>query len=424
MDSTFSIVFAAALVGVVALKLGLALRQIRAVAAGADRVPAAFADTITSAAHRHAAAYTIARQRLGMLQALVGAAVVLALTLFGGLQWIADQIAGIAGRGLAGQVLLIVAVVALLSAIDLPLDLWRQFRIEQAFGFNRMSLALYLGDQCKALLLGSVIGIPLAAGVLWLMGTAADLWWLYAWLLLSVFSLALQVLYPTIIAPLFNRFTPLADPALLARIGRLLERTGFAARGVFTMDGSRRSSHGNAYFAGLGRSKRIVFFDTLLAQLDGAEIEAVLAHELGHFKLRHVLKRMLTSLLGSLAALAALGWLARQSWFYQGLGVEPHLDARNDALALLLFMLVVPVFTFVLAPLLSRRSRRHEFEADAFAARHASGAALVSALTKLYRDNAATLTPDRLHSLFYDSHPPAALRIARIGRAGAEPASA
>jgi len=424
MHATFSIIFAATIVFVVALKLLLALRQIRAVARGADRVPAGFAATITPAAHRRAAAYTIARQQLGIVQNLVGAALVLALTLFGGLQAMADRVAPLAGRGLGSQAALVVAVLAVLSLADLPLDLWRQFRIEQRFGFNRMTLALYVADRAKALLLGALIGLPLLACVLWLMARAGKAWWFDAWLVWSAFALGLQVMYPVFIAPLFNRFTPLANPVLLDRIRALLERTGFAIGGVFTMDGSRRSSHGNAYFTGLGRAKRIVFFDTLLARLEPDEIEAVLAHELGHFKLRHVLQRTLTSLAGSLAGLAALGWLARQAWFYEGLGVTPRLDGGNDASALLLFMLVVPLFGFVLAPLASLWSRRHEFQADAFAARHASAGALVSALTKLYRDNAATLTPDPLHSVFYDSHPPAALRIARLVPQGAGPATA
>ncbi|HUN93201.1 MAG TPA: M48 family metallopeptidase [Burkholderiaceae bacterium] len=415
--------FAVAVLLVVALKLWLAQRQVAAVGAHSDRVPAPFDTVIPLQAHQLAAAYTIAKQRLGMAQTLLGAAVLLGLTLLGGLQRLGDLVAGVAGRGLPGQVALVACVGVLLSAIDVPLDAYRQFRLEQRFGFNRMTPRLFIVDHLKGLLVAAVLGLPLLACILWLMARSGEAWWLYAWIVWVGFGLLLQVLYPTVIAPLFNRFTPLADATLMGRIDGLLARTGFRSRGVFTIDGSRRSSHGNAYFAGLGRSKRIVFFDTLLARLEAPEIEAVLAHELGHFRLHHIVKRLLFSMAASLAGLATLGWLARQAWFYEALGVVPRMDARNDAVALLLFALAAPVFTFVLAPFASLLSRRHEFEADAFASRHASSASLVSALTKLYRDNASTLTPDPLHSAFYDSHPPAALRIARlVDSAGAAPA--
>jgi STE24 endopeptidase len=417
LATVLAALFAVAVIAVTGTKFWLAERQIRWVRGHADRVPEAFAASITLEAHQKAAAYTVAKQRLGIVNTALGAAMLLLLTLVGGLQWIAGQVGALAGHGLAGQVALVAVVVLVLGVVDLPLDWYRQFHLEQRFGFNRMTPALFVIDRLKGLALMAVIGLPLLACVLWLMAGAGSAWWFYAWLVFMGFSLLLQVLYPVLIAPIFNRFTPLADATLLARINGLLDRTGFASRGVFTIDGSRRSSHGNAYFAGMGRAKRIVFFDTLMGRLDPPEIEAVLAHELGHFKLHHVLKGFLVSAAFSLAGLAVLGFLARESWFYEALGVIPRLGGGNEALALLLFMLAAPVFTFTLAPLASRWSRRHEFDADAFASQHASAPALVSALTKLYRDNASTLTPDPLHSAFYDSHPPAALRIARLGGA-------
>jgi STE24 endopeptidase len=420
MATTFTLLFVGFLAAMIGLKMWLALRQVRHVSAHAGSVPAQFAERVTIEAHRKAAAYTIARQRLGMVETLVGAAVLVALTLLGGLQAIAATLADWIGRGFLFQILLVAAVVAIVSLIDLPFAWYRQFRLEQTFGFNRMTPALFFADLAKSLLLAAALGLPILAVVLWLMQQAGSWWWLYAWFVWIVFNALVLVLYPTLIAPLFNKFTPLQDGALAARIHALLERTGFSSRGVFVMDGSRRSSHGNAYFTGLGRAKRIVFFDTLVDRLQPPEIEAVLAHELGHFKLKHIAKRLAFSVLASLVVLALLGWLATQAWFYQGLGVMPALDARNDALALVLFFLVFPVFTFVFAPLASRLSRRHEFEADAFAARHAQASDLIAALVKLYQENASTLTPDPLHSAFYDSHPPAALRVQRLLAAGAQ----
>ena len=426
MAVTFTFLFVAFLLIMVGLKYWLALRQIRHVSRHADRVPAQFADRITLDAHRRAAAYTVAKQRLGLVQTAVSAAVLVALTLLGGLQWIADTLQPIAGNGLLFQVAIVALVVALISLLDMPFEWFRQFRIEQSFGFNRMTPALFLSDTLKSLLLAAALGLPITAMVLWLMQSAGDLWWAYAWLVWMGFNALVLVLYPTVIAPLFNRFEPLNDTSLAERIQALLARTGFSSRGVFVMDGSRRSSHGNAYFTGLGRAKRIVFFDTLVERLLPAEIEAVLAHELGHFKLKHVAKRLAFSFVASLGFLALLGWLIEQPWFYTGLGVQPALDAgaRNDGLALVLFVLVLPVFTFVLAPLGSLLSRKHEFEADQFAARHARAEDLVSALVKLYQDNASTLTPDPLHSAFYDSHPPAAVRIDRLLGAAAPRAAA
>ncbi|MDH4115716.1 MAG: M48 family metallopeptidase, partial [Burkholderiaceae bacterium] len=312
---------------------------------------------------------------------------------------------------------LIVSVVLLLaSLLDLPFAWYRQFRIEQKFGFNRMTLRLWIADLAKSLVLTATLGLPLLAAVLWLMDRAGDLWWIYAWLLWVGFNALVLVLYPTLIAPLFNKFEPLKDGGLADRIAALLARTGFSSRGVFVMDGSRRSAHGNAYFTGLGRAKRIVFFDTLVERLQPSEIEAVLAHELGHFRLRHIAKRLILSFVASLAFLALLGWLVNQAWFYTGLGVTPSLAGSNHGIALVLFALVLPVFTFLFAPLASLLSRRHEFEADAFAARHASAGDLINALVKLYQDNASTLTPDPLHSAFYDSHPPASTRIERLAQ--------
>jgi STE24 endopeptidase len=414
MSFAFSLVFVAFLLLTVALKYWLATRQIRHVAAHADAVPAQFAERVSLDAHRKAAAYTIAKQRFGLIETAVGAALLVALTLGGGLQAIADALATLLGRGFLFQVGVVAAVVVIVSVVDIPFTWYRQFRIEQAFGFNRMTLRTFFADLAKSALLAALLGLPVLAVVLWLMERAGDLWWLYAWLVWIAFNALVLVLYPTVIAPLFNKFEPLADAALADRIGRLLARTGFSSKGVFVMDGSRRSSHGNAYFTGLGRHKRIVFFDTLLERLQPQEIEAVLAHELGHFKLRHIGKRLALSALASLAFLAVLGWLANQTWFYQGLGVQPALDARNDGLAIVLFILVAPVFTFVLAPLVAAFSRAHEFEADAFAARHSSAHDLAGALAKLYQDNAATLTPDPLYSAFYDTHPPAVIRIERL----------
>jgi len=414
MSNLFSLLFVAFLLIMVGLKYWLAWRQVRHVSTHAAAVPAQFADRITLDAHRKAAAYTITKTRLALVETAVSAAVLLLLTLLGGLDWIAGVLRGVVANDFWFQVAFVATVAVLLGLIDLPFSWIRQFRIEQRFGFNRMTMKLWLVDLVKATLLAAALGLPLLAAVIGLMRGAGELWWLYAWLLWIAFNATVLVLYPTVIAPLFNRFEPLKDASLAQRIGALLARTGFSSKGVFVMDGSRRSAHGNAYFTGLGRAKRIVFFDTLVERLQPTEIEAVLAHELGHFKLKHIAKRMALSFVTSLLFLALLGWLANRAWFYTGLGATPSLDSGNEGLALLLFMLVVPVFTFVFAPLASRLSRRHEFEADAFAAQHASAPDLVSALVKLYEDNAATLTPDPIHSAFYDSHPPASLRIERL----------
>jgi len=414
MSQILSLSFVVFLLLMIGLKYWLAWRQVRYVAQHAGAVPGQFADRVGIDAHRKAAAYTIAKTRLALLETAVGAIVLIALTLLGGLQWIADTLHEWIDGDYAFQLAVVATVVLLLAVVDLPFSWFRQFRIEQRFGFNRMTLRLWLMDLVKSSVIAAILGLPLLAAVVGLMRSAGPLWWLYAWLLWVTFNALVLVIYPTLIAPLFNRFEPLKDSDLADRIAALLQRTGFASKGVFVMDGSRRSAHGNAYFTGLGRAKRIVFFDTLVDRLQPQEIEAVLAHELGHFKLKHIAKRMAVSFVASLVFLVLLGFLAEQSWFYIGLGVTPSLSGGNEGIALVLFMLVLPVFTFLFAPVASHLSRRHEFEADAFAARHASAQDLVSALVKLYEDNASTLTPDPIHSAFYDSHPPASLRVQRL----------
>ena len=412
--AVFSVLFAAALTLSIAVRFWLATRQVRHVSRHRDAVPADFAGRITLQAHRRAADYTVARVRLGMVETVIGAMLLLGFTLFGGLQWLLDVLAQwLPQRPFARQIAFVAAVALIGALVDLPVAWYRQFRLEQRFGFNRMTPRLFTSDALKGAAVASALGLPLLALVLWLMRSAGGLWWLWAWGAWVAFNLAILVLYPTVIAPMFNRFEPLADGAVRQRVEALLARCGFASRGLFVMDGSRRSAHGNAYFTGLGRSKRIVFFDTLLARLEPDEVEAVLAHELGHFSRRHVLKRIALMFAASLAGLWLLGWLSGQAWFYQGLGVTPG-AGEFDAAALVLFFLALPVFTFVLQPLASWASRRHEFEADAFAAAHARAQDLVSALVKLYEDNASTLTPDPVHSAFYDSHPPASLRIGRL----------
>jgi STE24 endopeptidase len=348
--------------------------------------------------------------------------VLLGWTLLGGLDavngWVRDAVQPAWGA-MAYQLALLAAVAVIGSLIDFPLDAYSTFRIEQRFGFNRMTWRLYLADAVKQALVGAAIGLPLAALVLWIMGAAGAWWWLWAWLAWVGFQLLMLVLYPTVIAPLFNKFSPLADASLAERVSALMARCGFRAKGLFVMDGSKRSAHSNAYFTGLGAAKRVVFFDTLLARLTPDELEAVLAHELGHFKLKHVPKRMIGIFVASLAALALLGWLAQQPWFYTGLGVTPNLAAPNDALALLLLMFALPPFGFLITPLAAALSRKHEFEADAYAASHASGRDLAQALVKLHEDNAGTLTPDPLYVRFYYSHPPAAERLAALQQASA-----
>lgn len=410
----FTLLFLVALVVMVLTKLWLAARQVRHVGLHRDTVPPRFADTISLAAHRKAADYTIARTRLSMLEVLAGAAVLIGFTLLGGLHWLNQFWYGTFGPGYAYGVALIASVALIGGLAELPFTLYAQFGIEQRFGFNRMTWRLWLLDTVKMLVVAAVLGLPLLLAVLWLMDRMGPWWWLWTWVVWMAFNLVLLVIFPTWIAPLFNKFEPLTDETLKQRIEALMRRCGFASKGLFVMDGSRRSAHGNAYFTGFGAAKRIVFFDTLLSRLNADEIEAVLAHELGHFKRRHIVKRIVVTFALSLAFLALLGWLSTQAWFYTGLGVLPNLLSDSHALALVLFFLTLPVFTFLLGPLSSLTSRRHEFEADAFAAEHADAGHLVSALVKLYKDNASTLTPDPLYSAFYYSHPPAAQRIDRL----------
>jgi STE24 endopeptidase len=409
--NAFSWVFLAALAAATLTRWWLARRQIAHVRAHRDAVPTLFAETIPLEAHRKAADYTVAKARLGILDILLDAVVILALTFGGGLDllgWACSR--AFEPGSLAHGTALLFSLFLLQALIGLPLSLYRTFGIEQRFGFNRMTWRLYLSDLAKQTALAVVLGLPLILAILWLMQHMGSLWWLYAWLVLTAFSIVLQLLFPAVILPLFNKFTPLAEGELSERVAKLLARCGFKSKGLYVMDGSKRSSHGNAFFAGFGAAKRIVLFDTLVNRLEPPEVEAVLAHELGHYKLRHILKRIVLSTAMTLAGLWLLGQLMGQPWFYSGLGVgQPGVAA-----ALALFMLVVPQFTFFLHPLSSHFSRKHEFEADAYATSNADASMLALALVKLYRDNASTLTPDPLHSAFYDSHPPAAARIARL----------
>ena len=410
-------VFAIALAASLAVRLWLAGRQIGFVRAHRDAVPPAFASRIGIAAHTKAADYTVAKQRLAMLHTVVDALLLLAMTLGGGLAAIVAWTETLPMSPLWRDVAMFAIAAVIYGAVNLPFSWWHTFRIEERFGFNRMTLSLWLTDLAKGLAVGIALGLPLLVLVLWLMRAAGSYWWLWTWGAWMLFQLLVLVLYPTLIAPIFNKFTPMGDSPARERVEALLARCGFRSAGLFVMDGSKRSGHGNAYFTGFGKAKRIVFFDTLLVRLAPEEIEAVLAHELGHFKLRHVAKRILWSAMLSLAILALLAWLAKAPWFYAGLGIPAgilEVAMSRPGVALELFLLALPVFTFVLEPLSSLYSRRHEFEADEFATRLASAAALTVALVKLYEDNAATLTPDPLHSAFYDSHPPAAARIARI----------
>ncbi len=418
--STLTLVFAAALLASLGVKFWLATRQMRHVAAHRNAVPPAFAATITLAAHQRAADYTLAKGRFGLLTMAFGAAVLLGWTLLGGIDTLnaalRDAVQPRWGD-MVYQLALFVCFALIGGLLDLPFELYSTFRIEQQFGFNRMTWKLYVADMLKGLIVGALIGLPIAALMLWIMGAAGGLWWLWAWGAWMGFNLLVLVLYPTVVAPLFNKFVPLADESLKARVQALMARCGFAAKGLFVMDGSKRSAHANAYFTGFGASKRVVFFDTLLNKLSPGEVEAVLAHELGHFKHKHVIKRIASMFAISLAGFALLGWLSTQVWFYAGLGVQPSAGAPNDAVALLLFLLVTPVFGYFVSPLFAQLSRRHEFEADAYACQQASGGDLASALLKLHEDNASTLTPDPVYVRFYYSHPPASERLAALARA-------
>ena len=408
--SHFTLVFLAALAVSTGLRLWLDLRHLRHVRAHRDAVPADFFGRIELADHRKAADYTAAKLRLGFIEITVDTLVLLLFSLGGALALIDGGLRDWLGAGHLQGLALFGAVAVIGFVVGLPASLYRSFVIEERFGFNKLTWKLWLADLAKGAALTVLIGGPLLFAVLWLMDAMGRHWWLYVWLVWLATNLLILFLYPTVIAPLFNKFTPLEDTALKARIEALLARCGFSSSGLFVMDGSKRSAHGNAYFTGFGRAKRIVFFDTLLAKLAPEEIEAVLAHELGHFRHKHVIKRIALSAVLSLAFLWLLGQLIDQAWFYQGLGV----GAGSTALGLLLFSMVLPLFLFPLAPLTSALSRQHEYEADAYAAKQTAAADLIAALVKLYRDNAATLTPDPLHSLFHDSHPPASQRIARL----------
>ena len=411
--TAFGIVFVSALALATLLRLWLAWRHVSYVQAHRGAVPAEFTTEISLDAHQRAADYTCAKTQLAIASVAAETLIVLWLTFGGGLQTMHDLTAAWLPPGIGRGLALLALITAVMTAAELPFSLYRTFRIEERFGFNRMTYTLFFLDMAKSLLLAVAVGIPLAACVLWLMEKTGPYWWFYAWLVWVGFNLFMLAIYPTWIAPLFNKFSPMEDAELKGRIERLLARCEFKVRGLMVMDGSRRSSHGNAYFTGFGQSKRIVFFDTLLARLNPAEVEAVLAHELGHFKLRHVVKRMAWIFTVSLGFLWLLAYLAQQDWFFRGLNVA----APSTAMALILFFIVISNFTFLLQPLGAMYSRKHEFEADQYAVRNASAGDLVSALVKLYRDNASTLTPDPAHSAFYDSHPPALTRIARLQKA-------
>lgn len=413
-SNLWTAIFCALLVGTLLTRLWLASRHIRHVAQHRAAVPAPFDTTIDLAAHHKAADYTIAKTRFGLLDTAWDGALLVGWTLLGGLHALNQGWLDWIGPGLWQQLAVIGSFVAIGGLLSLPLGWWQTFRLEAQFGFNRTSLGLWLADMAKGAVVAVLIGGPIAALVLWLMNSAGAYWWLWAWGVWMVFNLTLMVVYPTVIAPLFNRFEPLQDEALTQRVTALMQRCGFSASGLFVMDGSRRSAHANAYFTGFGAAKRVVFFDTLLKQLSADEIDAVLAHELGHYKHRHIVSRLVMMFAVSLGGFALLGWLSGQVWFYTGLGVLPAMDSANSALALLLFLLVVPLLSYFLSPLMAQLSRKHEFEADAYAKAQTNADHLASALLKLYQDNASTLTPDPWYVRFYYSHPPASERLSRL----------
>jgi STE24 endopeptidase len=408
--NSFSWIFLAALLLTTAAKLWLAARHYQHIGANRAAVPSEFSQTITLDAHQKAADYSRAKTQLNMLDMAIDALLLLLFTLGGGLRWLDSIARDVAGDTLWHGVLLAFGVTIVSGIINLPLSLYRTFGIEARFGFNQMTAKLFIVDLLKQTLLGAAIGIPLILAALWMMQSLGAYWWFYAWLGWMAFNVILLAIFPTWIAPLFNKFSPLDNQDLKTRIELLLAKCGFKAQGLFVMDGSKRSSHGNAYFTGFGKTKRIVFFDTLLTRLSTEEIEAVLAHELGHFKRRHVIKRIALSFAVSLVMLGVLGLLMNQGWFYAGLNA----GQQSTGMALVLFFMVMPVFMFILQPLSSFYSRKHEFEADQYAAQQTNAVDLITALVKLYKDNASTLTPDPLHSMIYDSHPPAAIRVANL----------
>lgn len=395
----------------------LASRQIRHVARHRNAVPDPFSATINLVAHQKAADYTISKTRFGLIESTFEAALLLGWTLLGGLHALNQALLTVMAPGLLQQLTLLGAFAAIGGLLGLPFSWWRSFRLEAHFGFNRMGLGLWCTDGIKNILVATALLLPVAALVLWLMAQAGSMWWLWAWAAWMAFSLLMMVLYPSLIAPLFNRFEPLKDEAVRKRVSALMQRCGFSTSGLYVMDGSKRSAHANAYFTGFGAAKRVVFFDTLLKQLGPDQIDAVLAHELGHYKLRHIPQRLLMVSAVSGLGFALLGWLANQLWFYTGLGVMPAMGAANDALALILFMLALPLLSYFLTPLTAQLSRRHEFEADAYAVAQTSAHGLRQALLTLYQDNASTLTPDPWFVRFYYSHPPAQERIGRLSGA-------
>lgn len=409
-----TVLFLLLLLSEVMTRLWLARRQIRHVLAHRQQVPVEFRGRIGLQSHQRAAHYTADRARLTIAEVIFDAVILLALTLGGGLQLIAERSLAAFGQGLGSDLMLVGSVVILLGVLHLPFTVYRQFVLEARYGFNRMTPKLFIIDIVKGTAIAALLGLPVLALILWLMQSAGQTWWILAWLVWAGFNLLIMLIFPTWIAPLFNKFTPLEDPSLQDRIESLASRCNFSIQGLFVMDGSKRSAHGNAYFTGFGKSRRIVFFDTLLSKLSAQEIEAVLAHELGHFKHRHIIKRIILNLAAALLFFAALGWLASQPWFYLGLGVSTPQTGTVGGIALLLFFMVVPIFTFWFTPAMNWLSRKDEFEADQFAAQQSDANQLVSALVKLFDDNAATLTPDPLHSAFYDSHPPAAIRIRHL----------
>ncbi|CAM5217046.1 STE24 endopeptidase OS=Castellaniella defragrans OX=75697 GN=HNR28_000849 PE=3 SV=1 [Castellaniella defragrans] len=409
-----TLLFLVCLLGDVFIRYWLARRQIRYVLAHRNEVPAPFAGRIGLHSHQRAADYTVTRSQLSVIERIIEAAVLLALTLLGGLQAINLELGRLIESELWRQMALVGVVLALLGGVGLAFSAWKTFHLEARFGFNRMTPRLFVIDALKMLAVTLVLGVPLLAAILWVMGSTGRDWAWWAWGVWVVFNLLILWLYPSFIAPLFNRFTPLDDPELSERIHGLAQRCHFGLSGLYVMDGSRRSAHGNAYFTGFGRHRRIVFFDTLLSRLNTDEVEAVLAHELGHFAHHHILRRIVVSFVTAGILLQLLAWLSDQVWFYTGLGVFPQMARSNDGLALVLFMLVMPVFTFWATPVASLLSRKDEFQADRYAVRQCGAAPLSSALVKLYDDNAATLTPDPIHSAWYDSHPSAAVRIAHL----------
>ncbi|WP_114689944.1 M48 family metallopeptidase [Polynucleobacter necessarius] len=412
---TFTIIFLIAFIASFSLRHWLSQRQIRYVAQHRDAVPVDFVENVTLAEHQKAADYTIAKLRLGILENGVSAVILIGFTLLGGLQILNMALLQLLGEGIDQQIALLVSIVIISGILNIPFSWYKQFHLEERFGFNRMGKKLFFSDMFKGMAVGGAIGIPLLWVILTLMAKAGNVWWLWAWAALTAFSFLMQWVFPAFIAPLFNQFQALEDGALKTQIEALLTRCDFASQGLFVMDGSKRSAHGNAFFAGMGKAKRIVFFDTLIEKLNPGEVEAALAHELGHFKCKHIRKRLLVSFVLSFAMFALLGWISTKAWFYD-LGVIPNLNGYNGGLALALFMLVSPVFSFFFTPLSSLASRKHEYEADDFAAEKSSAKDLITALVKLYQDNASTLTPDPIYTAFYSSHPPAPLRIANLQR--------